>query len=353
MNLTLRPEEPLESGSLGIVPIPFPHTLLTLLLTRTVIAAARLGIVEVLGAAPPAGASPSEVALRAGTHPVATGKLLEALVGCGYADRLGDGGGDGRYALSTLGRKWLLPSAPQSLHESLLYRALEWEWIGRLDDFVRSGEPLRIHDEMTPEEWQLYQGGMATGARFIAPEIVRRIPVPPAARDVLDIGGSHGLYSVALCKRHPALRAVVLDLPEAIAHAAPVLAAEKMGDRVVHRAGDALRDDLGESAWDVVMLSNLAHHFDEPTNRELVRRIARALRPGGVFVLHEIIRPEPGRAGQIGPLIGLYFALTSESGTFTFEEMATWQRDAGLAPQRPLTLPSAPGFGLQIALKPT
>ena len=126
-----------------------------------------------------------------------------------------------------------------------------------------------------------------------------------------------------------------------------------MGDRVVHRAGNALTDDLGEEAYDLVLIANLVHHFDDATNRELVRRVARALRPGGVLVIGEVIRPSaPGRGGQIGALTDLYFAVTSESGTWSFKEMAAWQRAAGLVPRRPLRLITGPGAGLQIARKP-
>ena len=87
-----------------------------------------------------------------------------------------------------------------------------------------------------------------------------------------------------------------------------------MGDRVVHRPGDALVEDLGEAAWDFVYVSQLVHHFDEPTNRTFVKRIARALKPGGHLVILELIRPAtPGESGQVGALLDLYFALTSQS----------------------------------------
>jgi SAM-dependent methyltransferase len=126
-----------------------------------------------------------------------------------------------------------------------------------------------------------------------------------------------------------------------------------MGDRVVHRAGDALQDDLGEGSWDAVLLSQLAHHFDDSSNRDLVRRIARSLRPGGVLAILEVIRPEsPREGGQMGGLFDLYFSLTSEAGTWSFAEMAAWQRDAGLAPGKPIHLRTAPGMGLQTATKP-
>jgi 2-polyprenyl-3-methyl-5-hydroxy-6-metoxy-1,4-benzoquinol methylase len=198
---------------------------------------------------------------------------------------------------------------------------------------------------------------MRSGANLAAPELARRIPVPKVEEgrpiEMLDIGGAHGYYSVALCRRHPQLRATILDLPEAIAHAAPLLAKEQMGDRVVHRAGNALTDDLGEQAYDLVLIANLVHHFDDASNRELVTRVARALRPGGILVIGEMIRPDaPGEGGQIGALTDLYFAITSEAGTYSFAEMAAWQRAAGLVPRRPLRLLTGPGAGLQIARKP-
>jgi SAM-dependent methyltransferase len=330
--------------ALGLVPRPLAETLPTLLLTRSLLAAARFGLPQALaGGALPAG----EVAKRCRTHPRATRVLLDTLVSLDYAAL-----SEGRYELTADGRRWLLPDSPESLHDSLLYRYLEWDWIARLDDFVRTGAVLDMHGEMTSEQWELYQRGMADVARLGLPELVRRIPVPAGARDLLDVGGSHGLLSAALCRKHPGLRAVVLDLPAAVEHAAPILAREGLGDRVVHRPGNALTDDLGAEAWDVVLLSNLAHHFDDTANRELTRRVARALRPGGVFAIVEIFRREsPAEGGQIGALFDLYFALTSQSGTWSFAEMAAWQRAAGLRPRKPIKLRRSPGFGVQVAVK--
>lgn len=331
--------------ALGLVPVPLAETLPTLLLTRSLMAAARSGFFQALAEGPLAA---EEVAARCGTHRRASRLLLDTMVSLGYVQLA-----DGRYELTAEARKWLLPGSSRSLHDSILFRYLEWDWIARLDDFVKTGKPLDFHAEMTSAEWALYQRGMSSLARFAGRELARRIPVPAGARDLLDIGGSHGLHSVALCRLYPGLRAVVLDLPAAVEHAAPILQGEEMGERVVHRAGDALRDDLGSEAWDVVLLSNLSHHFDDPTNRALTERIARALRPGGIFAIVEIIRREsPKEGGQIGALFDLYFALTSESGTWSFAEMSNWQREAGLRPRAPVRLRSSPGYGLQVAVKP-
>jgi SAM-dependent methyltransferase len=328
----------------GMLPEPLLDTHIAMLLARTVMEGSRLGVYEALASGP---LTANEVAARCGGHPPAMGKLLNALAGCGYLvfDR-------GRFGLSPPARKWLLPDAGQPLHDKMLFQFLEWEYVEHIGDFVRTGRPVDIHSTMTAEEWGTYQRGMRSAASTWAPEVGRRTPVPKGAKDMLDIGGSHGLLSAAICRRHPGLRSVILDLPEAVEHAAPILAGEEMGERITHRAGDVLGDDLGAEAWDVVLMANLVHHFDDATNRLLAKKIARALRPGGVFVIQELYRPHtPNEAGQVGALLDLYFALTSESGTWSFEEMADWQREAGLKPRKPVKFLTVPGNGQQSAVK--
>jgi SAM-dependent methyltransferase len=344
-------QTPIEriAGKLGLLPQPLLDTQIAMLLARTIMEGSRLGVFEALkdGAL-----TAGEVAARCGVQPRPVAKLLNALAGCEYLHYDSDVRSDaGRYSLAPVARKWLL-AGPRSLGDKMLLQFWEWDALGHLGDFVRTGKPVDLHGTLTPEDWGLYQRGMRATAASWAPEVGRRTPVPRGAKDMLDIGGSHGLLSVAVCRRHPGLRSVVLDLPEAVEHAAPLLAQEGMGERVVHRAGNALTDDLGAEAWDLVFVSSLVHHFDDATNRALAKRIARALRPGGIFVIQELYRPaSPREAGQIGALLDLYFALTSEAGTWSFEEMAGWQREAGLRPLKPIKLMTAPGNGQQSAVK--
>lgn len=347
MKLSATPENLLERVALaaGLVPTPLLDTIMALLLARAVMVAVKLDLFEALAAGPlPA----ADVAARCATDPRATEKLLGALAGAGYVSCRA-----GRFALTPLARRWLLEDSPRSLRDAILLQFVDARFIEHTEAYLRTGDPLRIHEAMDADDWDLYQRGMRSGARLSVAEVARRTPVPRGARDLLDIGGAHGYYAVALCRGHADLRATVLDLPEAICHAAPLLAREGMGDRVAHRAGDARSADLGVDAYDLIFVANLVHHFDDEQNRDLVRRAARALRPGGMLVLGEVIRPEtPGAGGQVGALTDLYFAVTSEAGTWSFAEMADWQRAAGLRPRRPIRLVTAPGGGLQAARKP-
>ena len=83
-------------------------------------------------------------------------------------------------------------------------------------------------------------------------------------------------------------------------------------------------------------MAQVVHHFDDATGQALVRRAARALRPGGSLVIVEVIR-DPGRAAD-GQLAGLL-----DGG---------WQRGAGLVLQRPIRFRRLPGFTAQVATKP-
>lgn len=314
---------------------------------RTLMVATKIGVFETLKRGPMDAAA---VAEHCAVNGRAAEKLMNLLVGMRYLRR----SSDGTYQLTKLASTWLLEDGPRSVRDMVLMKFLEWEWIGGLEDFVRSGRPLDVHGAMTTDDWGLYQRGMRAQAGLAGGWLARRLPMPPNATAMLDIGGSHGYLSVALCRKHPTLRSVVLDLPEAVEQAAPLLAAEGIGDRVVHRAGDALSDDLGESEYDLILAFSLVHHFDVDTNRALATRCARALRPGGLFVIGDLMRPEsPEGASAMDLFYDLYFALTSRSGLWSFEEMAGWQRDAGLKPRKPMHLIfGGQGPGLQIAERP-
>ena len=348
MKIDVAAESPIErlALTLRLVPKPVFHTIVPMVAVRALLVGTKLGVFEALGQDPLTAAG---VAAKLGTEPAATEKLLNALAGLGYL-RAGSNG----FALSAEARRWLVSDSPRSLRDFILEQEMDIrQWLEHLEDFVRTGHGVQVHEDLSDDAWGVYQRGMRSIAGMSGAEVARRVPVPTGARQMLDICGSHGYYSVVICRRHPGLRSVVLDLPQAIRHAAPLLAREGMGDRVVHRAGDATTEDLGTAAFDLVFIANAVHHFDGPANRELARRAAHALRPGGLFVILDFVRPRsPNDAGQVGTLNDLFFALTSAAGTWSSEELAEWQRGTGLEPRKPIRMRTLPDGVIQAAIKP-
>ena len=346
MKLKVTGENPVEQLvlALGLAPVTIVDTHIAFMRARAIMVGVKLGIFESLAAGP---AAAQDVAEKCATSAAGTLKLLNALVGAGYLRFR-----SGRYALAPVARKWLTRDSPTSLRDKVLFEFFEWKLAENFEEFVRTGQPLDIHGSTSEEDWQAYQRAMRALSGLTAQEIVRSTPMPEGATTMLDIGGSHGFISVSMCRKYPNLRAVILDLPAAIKQAAPILAKEGMGDRVTHRPGDALTDDLGNNEWDLIYVSQLLHHFDEATNRTFAQRVARALKPGGIFAIVELIRPSsPEEGGQAGAMLDLYFALTSHSGTWSIEEMSGWQREAGLVPRKTVRLRTIPGAAEIVAVK--
>lgn len=229
--------------------MPFLETHFSFGLAHAVMVATNLGVFESLACQT---ATSTEIASRCGSDPASTLRRLDVLVGSGYLRYRGD-----RYALTTTARTWLLAGSPHSLVDAVLFAGDEWELMGHIKGYVRTGMPLDIHKCMTGEQWDRYQRCMRALAGQLANEVAEVLPMPRGTTEMVDVGGSHGHYSVALCRRYHGLRSVVLDLPEAVRAAAPLLAAENMGHRVVHFESDALTHDFGVDSYDVVLLSNL------------------------------------------------------------------------------------------------
>lgn len=333
---------------LGRVPEPLVDTQLMFTMARTIMAASERGVFEALADGP---ATAAEIADRCGTDPRATRQLLNALAGVRYLAFDGE-----RFALREKYRRWLDPASPTSLQDKLrMQTRIEWGFMDHYERFLDTGRPLEMHEALAGDDWEVYQRGMLALARISADEVARRTPVPRGAERLLDIGGAHGLYAAALCRRHPGLKATVLDLPDAVERAAPLLAAHGLDDRLEHWPADALEADLGTESWDVVFTSQLAHHFDEVENGLLAMRVAQALRFDGIYVVQDFARPETPRDIErmgAGALLDLYFGATSAGGTWSVAEIVHWQRAiGGLRPVDPIWLRSLPGVMQQPAVK--
>jgi SAM-dependent methyltransferase len=348
MKLSARPEGLMERVAflLNLVPLPLIDTQVAFSNARAIMAAASLGIFEQLGQGDK---SADEIATSCKTNPEATKHLLNCLVGVGYARW-----SHGKYGMRRVHRKWLLRSSPSSVVDKLIFQLHEWDLLGGLEDFARTGKSVDFHGSMTPAQWAVYQDGMRDVAAGPAVKLAKKLPVPNGASRLLDIGGSHGLYSIELCKRYGALKSTILELPGAIDRASAIAAREGLADRVQFRTGNALTDDLGQGTFDIVMINNVAHHFTSAQNIELARRVTRALTPGGIYSVGEFLKAAaPGEGGTVAATLDLYFALTSASGTWSLGEITSWQREAGLTPHSPIQFPSLPGWAAAPATRPS
>lgn len=104
-----------------------------------------------------------------------------------------------------------------------------------------------------------------------------------AAREILELGVGTGMTTKRVLAAHPQARLVGIDESEAM-----LAEADIAGDLRVSR----LEDPLPEGPFDLVVSCLAIHHLDAEGKRDLFRRIAAVLRPGGRFVLADVIVPD-------------------------------------------------------------
>ena len=319
----------------NLVPLPVVHTSLYAHVARTVCEAVALDIFESIGHDK---RTSEEIAAATGLNQRALETVLNLLVSIGYLHYL-----KGTFRSSRVVTKWLLKDSDTSIRDAVLMFRGMWKLYDHLPTYLRTGEGLDLHSTVCEDEWKIYQRAMFQLARMGVKEIAKKTPIPKGATSMLDIGGSHGLYSVECCKRVPSMSAVVLDLPLAIAAAAPILAAINADGRVRHQPGNILEDDIGENRYDLILMSSLAHHFLPEQNQLVAGKAARALKPGGYFIIQDFIRPPIRDDSDTACSIqNLFFGLTSSGGVYAIEEEQAWCRQAGLRPVKVNRFLSAP-----------
>jgi SAM-dependent methyltransferase len=207
---------------------------------------------------------------------------------------------------------------------------LHWQVLSLLPAAVRDGRAYAMHEERQgeSERWEAYIRGLFEVSRAEQEANAARVPVDRPER-MVDVAGGHAGFAMAMCRRHPGLRATVLDLPPSAAVGRRIVAEQGFAERVRFAEGDVFELGLGEGL-DVVSAFNLVHHLPEERDRELCRMAHAALRPGGVLVIGDSARPEPDEpVSQHGAISSLLFYAWSHSRNFTAAEVRGWMKEAG------------------------
>jgi len=266
------------------------------------------------------GATAAEVARRLGTDPRATEMLLNALVAVDALHK--------REAVfrCTVESKALGPARPGLLHTVHL-----WDTWSSLTECVKTGRAVRSRGpESFPEaRTRAFIAAMHARAQDSAQDTVRLSGIRDA-KQMLDVGGGSGAFSIAFAKACPDLQAEILDLGAVVPLAEEYIREAGLQDRVRVRPGDMRTAELGEG-FDLVLLSAVCHMFGEDENRSLIQRCARALVRGGHLVIREFILQND----RTGPPHAALFALnmlvgTDRGNTYTEGQYRAWMEEAGL-----------------------
>lgn len=102
------------------------------------------------------------------------------------------------------------------------------------------------------------------------------------ARRILDVGGGHGLYIIALCQANPHLTGVVLDQADVVDTTKRTIANHGLTDRISAEVGDICGDSIG-AGYDIVLISHLLYKFRKNL-APIFDAVCVSLNSGGLFV---------------------------------------------------------------------
>ena len=284
--------------------------------------------------------SASRVAEEISTEPIITEKLLEVLVSLDLISKV-----DGGYVNTDLARSFFVK-------DSIFYQ-------GDLIDFMVDSYPLWSKLDRALEDGYLEGSGKGKredtfDRRFIVAsaeasirgalqdtvEVIAGLPEFKDAKRLLDLGGGHGLYSIAFVQRNLSLQAVVFDLPPVLEISQKFIKDYEMEARVSVMAGDYLKDDLG-SGYDLIFTSHSLFYQPPETLEAPLRRIYRALKEKGALVLNHWVR-QKDRNSLISSLWDLRLTLLgSPHYLYSKEEYLDLLRRCGFVENNTFDLPTS------------
>ncbi|MDY7033100.1 MAG: methyltransferase [Thermodesulfobacteriota bacterium] len=221
--------------------------------------------------------------------PTITEKLLETLVSMDLLLKR-----DGRYVNTDLARSFLIKESVHYQGELIELILDSYHIWSQLETAMEAG-CIGKTDE-APEENTFDKRFMAAsaesavrGALQYTVKAIAELPEFKSARRLLDLGGGHGLYSIAFARENPFLEAVVFDLPLVTEICEERIREYGMKGRVSVMAGDYLKDDFG-TGFDAVFISHSILYKPEESFDLPLKKIHLSLNDGGIIIVRHWTR---------------------------------------------------------------
>lgn len=310
-----------------------------------VVGAARIGLFKPLHSDGPL--SVSELTRRTDAEERALERLVHVLEPLGYLDRTDDG-----YALSDAARRSLPVQQLPELVPVLEFMMKECENVDRAlreapEDGIIGWEPVQ-----TGRIGRSYQALMRWIASQSVDEVVETVDLPEGAERMLDVGGSHGLYTVGFCREHPRLEGTVLDWEIGLENARQTLDEHPdVAPRIDLLERDFEKEEL-PGGYDFAFLGQIVHGIGPEGNRKLFRKLASATTEiGTVAILDQLAGVSGSRFGRaIAGLLGFNLFLFSGGRNYEYDRLRRWLDEAGFPHLTRHSL-QQPGYSLLVARK--
>ncbi|MDT8390601.1 MAG: methyltransferase [Lentisphaeria bacterium] len=281
------------------------------------------GILSELGSADVAA-----VAESAALNPRGARLLLDACVSLDLLSKHGD-----MYANTPESALFLVPGSPGDLSQAIRYNRDVYEAWGKLPDLIKTGQPVERPETHLGEDsdrtrtFVLSMHGRALGmGRLLIPQLDLE-----DCRQILDVGGGPGTYSVLIAQRYPELSSTIIDLPGVAAVADELIVQQGMSDRVKTLPG-SYHDTAFPEGNDAVLFLGVLHQESPEDITALFKKAYASLKPGGKVYVMDMMTDETHTKPAFSALFAVNMALTTTNGwVFSDAELKGWLTEAGFS----------------------
>ena len=279
----------------------------------------------------------------------ATELLLNGLVAIGLLEKQED-----RFRNTAESDAFLVPGRPGDLSKALLYMRDVYPAWGRLAVFGRTGEPVEppsLHLGDDDARTRAFVHSMHGKALATAQPVLSLLRLQDC-KQLLDVGGGPGTYSVLLSRAYSGLRATVLDLPPVIRIARELIAGQGASEAVGTIEGDYHSTPFPDGN-DAVLFFGMMHQESAEDIQALLGKAYRSMTPGGSVYVMDMMTDATHTAPKFSALFAVNMALTANSGwVFSSAELTGWMQAAGFTDVAIHTLPAPIPHWLASARKP-
>lgn len=290
--------------------------------SRILLSAVEMNIFTLLDEKP---ATATDLALRMNADLRGLTILLDALAAMGLISKQKD-----VYLPAPDTASFLSDKSPRSLLPMLRHLVNLWESWSNLSSKVRGpgstdfqGPNLQDIDEL-----QAFIGAMHVVGEPLADKIAAAVQ-PGKAKNLIDVGGASGTYTIAFLKAAPEMKATLFDRSKVIPIARERLIKAGMLDRVTLVAGNFYVDELPQG-HDLALISAIIHQNGPVENIDLFKKVSRAVISGGRIIIRDHVMEPDRTVPKDGAIFAVNMLVNTEGGgTYTFDEIKNWLIDAG------------------------
>lgn len=145
---------------------------------------------------------------------------------------------------------------------------------------------------------------------------------------VLDVGGGHGAFAMALAERTRGVRIGIFDFPAVLDGTEAALRKQDMQDRISLHPGDFFQSALPRG-YDCITLNRILHDHDDEAALAILKATRKALPANGRLLIAEPMAGSRGAEAMGDTYFGLYLWAMNAGKPRTIDSIGNMLREAG------------------------